>query len=201
MQLQQRKMDILKASIKLAAYDIEEALLHEKAKSIFGQWLLQKSKTFPAAAQLNEWVATLQTDNVKDLEQAVECLAAFAEQTDKLDAIELALLVFASDDMITSQRFNALSNAVDNLGIKRARFLALCQKILLFSDCKFEDPAFLLGIDDLSDEATVRLRLNEEYRKWNARVTHPDEDIRRQADRILSLIADLRSRRIASGAS
>jgi hypothetical protein len=46
------------------------------------------------------------------------------------------------------------------------------------------------------DEQSFRKRLNEEYRKWNARVTHPDPQIRRHADEILTLIATIRSEQL-----
>ena len=76
----------------------------------------------------------------------------------------------------------------------------MAQKILLSSDCKIEDPSQLLGItEDMAGE-TFRKRLNEEYRKWNARVTHPDPQVRSQADQILTLIAEIRSQWLQTGA-
>lgn len=202
MQLQERKMDILKAVIELAAVlGVDDIAMNERAKEIFLHWLNRKAGGFPAAGQLASWVESLQMHDMDDARQAIDCLLAYAEQTDKLEAIELALQIFASADVMTTEQVAALSGAADKLRIKKERLLTYCQKILLFSDCTFEDPAFLLGIDESLDEQSVRTRLNEEYRKWNARVTHPDEEIRRQADRILSLIAELRSRRIGAGAS
>ena len=202
MQLQERKLDVLKASIELAAeLAVDDNSLNDKVKQIFLQWLDQKADVFPAAGQLASWLESLQLHEADVERQAVDCLLAYAERADKLEAIELTLQVFASGDVMTTEQCSALLETSGKLQIKRERFLALCQKILLFSDCKLQDPAFLLGIDDLSDEPAVRLRLNEEYRKWNARVTHPDEDVRCQADRIVGLIAELRSRFIVSGTS
>ena len=79
------------------------------------------------------------------------------------------------------------------LEIQHDRFLSIVQKILLSCGCRIEDPSQLLGITSDMDEDSFRKRLNEEYRKWNARVTHPDAQIRSQADRILTLIAEIRS--------
>ncbi|MBL7215127.1 MAG: hypothetical protein ISS71_05570 [Phycisphaerae bacterium] len=201
-ELGERKMDVLKASIELAAkWGVEESSFNNETKQTFLQWLNQEAQTFPAAMQLTEWVETLQTHHFCNDRQAVDCLLAYAEQTDKLAAIELALRVFASNAVMTTEQFAGLSDVVRRLQIKKDRFLALCQKILLFSECRLQAPALLFGIDESMDEDTFRIRLNEEYRKWNARVTHPDEEIRRQADKMLSLIAELRSSRIPSGVS
>ena len=82
------------------------------------------------------------------------------------------------------------------LEIHRDRFLSIAQKILLSTDCKIEEPSKLLGIASDMDEESFRKQLNEEYRKWNARVTHPDAQIRSQADRILTMIAEIRSKRL-----
>jgi hypothetical protein len=202
MQLQERKLDVLKASINLAgALSGDESSEDGRSNPVFIKWLNQKAKLFPAAAELVEWASSPEASDPDTIQQSLECLLAYAEQADKLEAIELTLQVFALADQMTIAQFSALQDTADQLNINRQRFLALCQKRLLFSDCRLQDPAVLLGIGDVSDEQTVRCRLNEEYRKWNARVTHPDEAIRRQADRILSLIADLRSRRIVSSHS
>ena len=76
----------------------------------------------------------------------------------------------------------------------------MTQKILLSSNCYIEDASQLFGLSSDMDEQSFRKRLNEEYRKWNARVTHPDEQIRRQADQILTLIAEIRSQKLHAGA-
>ncbi|MHC5172937.1 MAG: hypothetical protein ACYSPJ_04155 [Planctomycetota bacterium] len=84
------------------------------------------------------------------------------------------------------------------LEIQQDRFLSIAQKLLLSSQCQIEDPSQLLGITSDMDSESFRKRLNEEYRKWNARVTHPDAQIRSQADRNLALIAEIRSQWLQS---
>lgn len=191
--LHDRKMDVLKASIRLAStFAGDEGLLTPPTKQVFRAWIDKIAKIFPAAVQLIEWIETLQVD---DAHQAVDCLQAYAQQADKLAAVELTLQVLSSGDEITAEQFIRLSEIVNSLQIKKGRFLALCQKILLFSACRLQAPALLLGIDDAMETEAFRSRLNDEYRKWNARVTHPDDHIRAQADRMLSFIAELRSRR------
>lgn len=196
-QLRDRKVEILKASIQLAAAINDNGSEH-RLKSIFRQWLNQKAQDFPAAAQLAEWVESLSPNDFQNTRQAVDSLQAYAEQSDKLSAVELALQTAALSTIITTEQFTRLSETAGRLHIKQERFLALCQKIFLFTECRFQNPAVLLGIEDSLEPETCRIRLNEEYRKWNARVTHPNSQIRDQADQMLRLIADLRSSRITS---
>ncbi len=196
-ELRQRKLTVLKASMQLAIAGIAPDGPDEKVKALFLQWLDQKGQSFPAAAALTDWVQSLQGVPEMNDHQAVDCLLAYGEQTDKFAAAELAIQVLATRSEISADQLMHLSDAVRRLQISRKRYLALCQKVLLFAPCTLESPALLLGIDESMEADAYRLRLNEEYRKWNARVTHPDEAIRRQADRMLTLIAELRSRRLS----
>ena len=82
----------------------------------------------------------------------------------------------------------------ETLHIGPDRFMAICQKRLLTDNCSYDRWRLLLGVRDVMQPEDLRCRLNEEYRKWNARVTHADPQIRRQADIILSLIAEVRNR-------
>ena len=77
----------------------------------------------------------------------------------------------------------------ENRGVKKRIVRKHLTKVLNDLGCHNKELSILFTTDEKIAE------LNEEYRKWNARVTHPDADIRQQADQILSLIADLRSRR------
>jgi len=86
-----------------------------------------------------------------------------------------------------------LAQTAELLEIPQNRFYAMAQKILLSSGCIVEDPAQLLGLSEEMEERAFLKRINEEYRKWNARVTHSDSRIRHQADQMLTLIARLRS--------
>ena len=52
---------------------------------------------------------------------------------------------------------------------------------------------FILGIRPDMTPEQARLRLNEEYQKWNARVTHPDPHIQSQAEQMLRLIGQARN--------
>lgn len=129
------------------------------------------------------------------IEAPSEVLLAYGQNTDAFLALELALRTTAAGRTITAEMFQRISHVAETLKIKRDRFLAMAQKVVLSSGCHVEQPSCLLGISPEMDQESFRKRLNEEYRKWNARVTHPDEQIRSQADQILTLIAEIRTQR------
>ncbi len=123
---------------------------------------------------------------------------AYGKNTDRFFAIELALQTACFGGAVSKENLDKLFQISRLLEIQHDRFLSLAQKFLLSSGCQIEDPSQLLGITSDMDDDSFRKQLNEEYRKWNARVTHPDAQIRCQADQILTLIAEIRSQRLQS---
>ena len=193
-QIQDRKLDILRSSVQLAMTAVGESPRDDDIRRLMDRWLRKIAKHFKAAGQLIQSIDVLsQEADSLTVQQIAEPLLAFGEQTDRVAAFELVLQALATDKNVTNARSEALCGIARLLEIKLERFLVLCQKYLLLNDSRIEDPRFLLGVDNSMDQPTFRARLNEEYRKWNSRVTHPDKEIRHQADRMLTLIAELRT--------
>ena len=70
----------------------------------------------------------------------------------------------------------------------------MAERILPAEMHEVEDAEIVLGItSDMSSE-TARQCINNEYRKWNARVTNPDPAIQSQANYMLQFIARARSK-------
>jgi hypothetical protein len=132
------------------------------------------------------------------MQHSSDIILAYGKNTDRFFAIELALQTTAFDGVVSKENLGKLFQAAHMLEIQQDRFLSIAQKLLLSSQCQIEDPSQLLGITSDMDSESFRKRLNEEYRKWNARVTHPDAQIRSQADRNLALIAEIRSQWLQS---
>lgn len=197
-QIQDRKLEILKASMQLALAVVQEDSPRDQIRPFLAQWLHQIAQSFTAAGQLKTSIDSLdEQGRLLTLEQMAEPLLAFGELPDRVAALQLILQSLAIDKKITGSKSQALCRVAGILEMKSDRFRVLCQKHLLTDECEIEDPGFLLGVDSSMDQHTFRARLNEEYRKWNSRVTHPKKDIRRQADQMLTLIADLRTRQIS----
>ena len=112
----------------------------------------------------------------------------------RYEALKLALGVVGATGYICHEQIALLTRMVELLGVDDAKFRAMAQKILCGYARQVADADFLLGLTgDMSADA-IRERLSDEYQKWNCRVTHPDKFIRDQAERMLSLIAESRSK-------
>lgn len=195
-ELQERREEVLHACIELGcAVAYEEPVLPSVAE-IVGRWIDEKTRRFTPRRDLAEPLARLNSGNEPiDAEAACELLMTVAHKTDCFAAMDLALQVAALYPTLSYRQEELLWTIAEKLQISRDRFLPMSQKRLLTPGCPFERWRLLLGIrQELSADA-MRLYLNEEYRKWNARVTNPDAAIRAQADIILTLIAEVRSRR------
>ena len=197
-EIQERREAVLRACVELACAVVEKPAPSSVAE-VVGAWIEDKTRRFsPRSAPAEPLNRLIAAQNPPDADAACECLLACGQKADRVAAIDLALQTAACGSTLSYRQEELLWTLARRFEIPMERFLALCQKRLLNDTCSFERWRLLLGIcEEMSPEA-LRLRLNEEYRKWNARVTHPDALIRRQADIILSLIADVRSRQLCT---
>ena len=65
---------------------------------------------------------------------------------------------------------------------------------MVFRDTSLD---FVLGVNPDMSKSEALQRLNDEYRKWNSRVTNSDPEIRKQADSMLDLLARTRAECVA----
>jgi len=139
----------------------------------------------------------LAADDRLDIEPIARTLAEQTTIVERYQAAALILETLAAEAAVLRHHTDRLASAADGLNIDREKVRAMAQKSLPLTTHDVEDLAFLFGIEPHMTADQQRRRLNDEYQKWNARVTHPDPDIRHQADRVLSLIAEARSRLLA----
>lgn len=124
--------------------------------------------------------------------EACENICDTAQQAERIEILTLCLEIAATAEVISDEVANTLAMVAERIGISHERFHQLRQKILSGHTDRMSDPKHLLGISDSMSEEEVLRQLTREYRKWNARVTHADERVRRQADQMLNLIMELR---------
>ncbi|MHC4855325.1 MAG: hypothetical protein ACYS72_02855 [Planctomycetota bacterium] len=192
-----RRCDILKSCVELAVLSCGQTPpFPGDIQSLWTTWLQEKSDPFMSAEEAKGMVEQIARNaSALAAEASAETLLAYGQSTDAFLAMELAMQTAGSCGTVTLEMYQRIARIAEMLQIRQDRFLAMAQKILLNSGCHIEEPSYLLGISPDMDEASFRKRLNEEYRKWNARVTHPDEHIRGRADTILTLIANIRTQR------
>ena len=142
---------------------------------------------------LTDAVTFAQTGQNLDTEAICTQLVNSVEITDRYTALELALHAVESSFESTREQIKKLNGICEMLQLDRERFRQMCQKILPMKVRRNEDMEFILGITADMDETATHKKLNDEYRRWNSRVNHPDPEIRSRADAMLELIARVKS--------
>ena len=113
--------------------------------------------------------------------------------SERYQMIRLCILITASNSRITQTETDLLEQIAAALAVDPAKFRAMAQKLLPVDSQNQDNLEFILGIRPDMTPEQARLRLNEEYQKWNARVTHPDPHIQAQAEQMLRLIGQARN--------
>lgn len=198
MELRQRRLDVLTASVDLVLPVFGPEQSHAGLDNFLVQWITRTTNVELPVDQIRSLVESARQQEQDSFQQDCDVLMAYGTQNDRLAVIRMALETAIFLGRCTQASFEKLGRVVSGLDIPKDRFLELSQKIMLSSTCVMESPWQLLGISNHMTQDTFLKRLNAEYRKWNARVTHPDPAIREEADRILTLIANLRSDRLQS---
>jgi hypothetical protein len=128
------------------------------------------------------------------MEEACEQLPGYAEPADCCGIFELCIRIAGSASRISQSLLKTLRYIAEKLEIPKDRYESLVQKHLTGKAEQIEEPLTLLGLSEEMSEQQIMEKLTAEYRKWNARVNNPDAAVRQQADQMLNLIAQCRSR-------
>ena len=194
-----RRLKVLQACVELSAMVLGLPPYSEGIRSLWSEWIRQKADMFVSEDEAVERIETILAHFPNGtIQHSSDIVLAHGEKMDRFFAIEIALQTISLDRVVSKENLKKLFQISEILEIQYDRFLSIAQKIVLSSNCQIEDPSQLLGITSDMDDDSFRKQLNEEYRKWNARVTHSDAQIRNQADQILTLIAEIRSQRLQS---
>jgi hypothetical protein len=84
-------------------------------------------------------------------------------------------------------------NVCTSIGLDMGVFTRLVDRFIMSHDLNDVPSGCLLGLYVGMDINAVKSRLTEEYKKWNARVTHSDPAIRERAAHMLQMISATRS--------
>jgi len=199
-EVQDRRIEVLRACVELAALGLGPGPASDAIQNLWSNRIQQRSDMLISADEACNTIQTIQQRLAgATMQNAAEIVLAYGKNTDRFFAVELMLQTFGCKGVVTKEGLERMFEAATLLEIQRDRFLSIVQKMTLSMDCQIEDPSLLLGITPEMDSDLIRKRLNEEYRKWNARVTHPDIQIRLQAEQILTLISEIRSKWVKAG--
>ncbi len=128
-----------------------------------------------------------------DVRQICEELVEIALMAERYDILELCMRVAGAGGSVHTEEVELLKDLAIWLEVDAERFHEMADEMLPASMHEVEDMEFILGVNSNMSAEEARQRLNREYRKWNARVTSPDAEVKEQADHMLNLIAEARA--------
>ncbi len=120
-------------------------------------------------------------------------LAVVASPAMQYDIIELCMNVVAAKKFISGPQLKMLKDLANVLDIEPGKFRTMLEQIAPVTTHKVKDFELILGLGSDISREQARIRLNDEYRKWNARVTNTNPEIQTQARQMLELITQARS--------
>ncbi|MCK4960405.1 MAG: hypothetical protein KAT00_13420 [Planctomycetes bacterium] len=172
---------------------------NENSAQVLRQWITMKTEVSRTADQqeimlkFDETIKILTGRGKNDIQKICKGLKA-AAVTDRFAAMELCMQAVGAFDTCTASQRQTLKQIGSSLAIDDDKFRAMSQKILPVAAHDEVDIEFVLGVNEKMATNEIRSRLNEEYRKWNGRVTHADAAMQNQAGQMLDLIADARAK-------
>lgn len=132
-----------------------------------------------------------------ELNDIVRRLNGAASTQEKYDALEICMDVMAADGRADPKEIQELDQIAKMLRVDPKTYRSLREQRL----AKVSDVAqvagnldTMLGISSDMTAEEVRQHLTAEYRKWNSRVSHSDEKIRKRASEMLLLIGEARAK-------
>lgn len=174
-------------------YDCEIELIKNWAKDN----VLESSASDTDEQKLNKalekTIAFFRAGNNIDTYKICDEIVSIAPVAQRYDILELCLYVAQSKGSATTEELTLLKNMAEWLEVDSEKFRNMMEKVLPVDMHQVRDVKTILGITSDMSKENVRKHLNEEYSKWNSRVTNADPDIQNQADQMLKLIAEARS--------
>jgi tellurite resistance protein len=142
---------------------------------------------------LEKTIAFFRAGNNIDTYKICDEIVSIAPVAQRYDILELCLYVAQSKGSATTEELTLLKNMAEWLEVDSEKFRNMMEKVLPVDMHQVRDVETILGITSDMSKENVRKHLNQEYSKWNSRVTNADPDIQNQADQMLKLIAEARS--------
>lgn len=174
---------------------------HPKEAAVIKRWIQSRVEVAPEAERfstkerLNETVqATLGKAEAGgiNINSVCEEITKVATTSERYETLDLCLQIIKADETAQESEMRLLEQIAGFLELDSERFRAMLQKAIPLDMHEVKDTQSLLGITEGMNHEEMRKQLNNEYRKWNGRVSHPDPAIRKQAEEMLQLIAETR---------
>lgn len=131
-----------------------------------------------------------------DIHSILDEIHDIASDGEKYELYELCLKVASADGKAEQEELDLLDDITDYLDLDRVKLQSMLEKELpinIYTN-SVDDEESLIGITSDMDNKQIKKHLVKEYSKWNARVAHKDEKIRKQAKEMTQIIVNLRQK-------
>jgi uncharacterized tellurite resistance protein B-like protein len=129
-----------------------------------------------------------------DVESLSYRLTGTAAPPQRYEIIELCLTTVESKGFISPRQLKLLKELAAWLDIEPAKFRRMLEQLAPAHTHQVKDMELIFGLDEKLSTEQTKEKLNNEYRKWNARVTSRNPNIQNQAQQMLQLITEARNR-------
>jgi len=175
-------------------YDCEVEFIKDWARANIGGAQASDKVRRKLEKALNETIAFFRDGKQLDTYEICKEVVEIAPLAERYDILDLCLYVAQANGSVAAEELDVLKDLANWLEVDTNRFREMMGKILPVSMCEVKDAEVILGVtSDMSGENALE-HLNKEYIKWNSRVTNSNPEIQSQADQMLKLIAEARSR-------
>jgi len=198
----QAKTEELAVQLAVAVSAIDGEL-HETEGKVVQTWVRKRLSTVPdeenasMKSRLNAAVSSAfrdaQSDVALDMSGLCGQLVEIAPIAERYDILKLCMKVVSADGTAKESELEFMQDIARMLDVNLDRFRAMSDKIVPVTIHEVEDVGRLLSIPPNASTTEKKEHLRKEYRKWNMRVAHSDPDVRKQATKMLDLIATARS--------
>jgi len=112
-----------------------------------------------------------------------------------IEIVDLCAEILTADEVASGSELKLVDEIIEGLGLDRKSTRSLIDKRIMTADIDLDlgsDPYSMLGVQAGMDPVEIKKRLMNEFKKWNARTTHEDPNIRERATEMLALIGKAR---------
>jgi tellurite resistance protein len=174
-------------------YDCEIDVIRDWARGNIDYAEISEAARKQFEKALDQTVEFFRNGHQVDSEKICAEITEIVPVSDRYEIVNLCLEVARAKGRASAEDLELLKKVSVWLGIDADRFRAMTAKILPVNMHEVEDVEIVLGVTSDMDNEATRRRLNDEYRKWNARVTSTNPDVQMQADSMLKFIAEARN--------
>ncbi len=192
---------VIKSAMLVSASDGE---MDASEAKIVNNWIQKRISRYTESSQsehkqrLNGYVkeayAEINNGNI-DIYDVLDGIDNIASEGDKFELFQVCLDVARADGEADKKELEMVHDIADYIDLDEKQFRSMIEKTLPITiHTGKQTPENILGITSDMTNSEVKKHLMAAYRKWNQRVANSDPEIRKQAEEMIHMIADLRKK-------